>query len=120
MLLFKIPYHKNQLRKASQTLTAIEEAYQKYKKKKQLTEEVKEKLIFECNKVLYFLGDLSMPIFKLRTIMEKEYFDQYKSSPKLAKSLYLKEYQKLHKPYDALKNKAFKLLDLINPPDKNP
>lgn len=80
-----------------------------------LSDEEYEKTLDLITNLLYKLGDLSIPVFEAREKIETSYFKKYKNSPALGKSLYLKEYSKFHFEYDRLKNKAFRLINIINP-----
>ena len=116
MLKFNIPNHEKDLyevetllNKTSTNLKVLEA------KEIELEDEQKEQLLKLVTNLLYKVGDLSIPIFELREMMENTYFEQYKQSPALGKELYMKHYESIHRPYDKLKNKAFRLIQILDP-----
>jgi hypothetical protein len=62
---------------------------------------------------LYFVADLSNPAFGVKDLIENEYHKVYKSTPELAKKLWLKHYHEIHQPYNILKNKYYNLFDVL-------
>lgn len=64
-------------------------------------------------KTLELIGELSMPAFNVRDELYDKYVLAYKSSPQLAKKLWLDHYGKIHARYNTLKNRCYKLLDDI-------
>jgi len=65
----------------------------------------------ETLRILYYLGDLSTPAFEIADKLEEQYYIMYKHSFELAKSLWLKKYHEIHKPYNLYKNRCYTLLD---------
>jgi len=63
---------------------------------------------------LEYVGDLSMSIFTIGDEIEERYFKKYKSSPELARKLWLEHYHELHYPYNTLKNRCFTLLEALD------
>lgn len=81
-------------------------------------------------RILDYVGRLSMPAFNSFNLLEDEYIKTYPNAPALAKELWLKHYGNIHKPYNLIKNRCFRLLDEIDdeyikhhrktPPNWNP
>ena len=65
-------------------------------------------------RVLLYVADLSLPIFNLMNSIENKYNSRYPNDYRLARQLFLAEYESLHQPYDVLKNKCYFLLDNID------
>jgi len=66
------------------------------------------KLILLLEKV----GDYSQPAFNVRCLLENNYINRYKNDSKKGSELFLNHYSSIHKPYDTVKNKIWKLLNL--------
>jgi hypothetical protein len=75
-------------------------------------------LVYMVDNILSAIGDMSMTRFNAMNDLEEEYLKKYIQSPALGKTLFLKEYNKLHVPYDKLKNKCFDLLSKLDPDAK--
>ena len=65
-------------------------------------------------RVLLYVADLSLPVFNLMNKIETKYYSRYPNDFKLARKLFLSEYETLHLPYDTLKNKCYTLLKDID------
>ena len=112
MIEFEVPNHEKDLEEADALLKRI---LAKVTSPIELGKDRKQAMLALTTDILYIIGDLSQAIFDLRTIMEEAYTHKYLKSPALGKKLYLEHYEGLHKPYDRLKNKTFKLIQLIDP-----
>ena len=83
----------------------------------------------EIVRVLDYVGNLSIPCFNIEDQLEALYVLRYKHSPALGKKLLLDHYGKLHRPYNILKNRCFRMLEELdtnyirlyktNPPNYN-
>lgn len=123
---FVLPNHDNELSKATDAIEKL-----KFKLNKILTsvDLINDsdfiKFYEEIVRVLDYVGRLSMPLFAIEEPLEEKYILKYKKSPELAKKLWTEEYEKLHHPYNLLKNRCFKLLEDLDAYymalyDKNP
>lgn len=63
--------------------------------------------------ILYLLADLSLPLFDMSDIIEDYFYQKYKHSPELAKNLFIQQISAIHRPTDILKNKTYKLLEML-------
>jgi hypothetical protein len=63
--------------------------------------------------LLEYIGDLSLPAFKISNALEEEYFKRYKHAPEMARKMWTTHYHRVHKPYNVLKNRCFTLLDRL-------
>jgi len=112
MIEFNIPNHEKELEEADALLKKI---HSKVTAPIPLGEDRRNAMLQLTNDILYLIGEYSQPIFDLRTTMEEAYSKKYIKTPALGKELYLKHYESLHKPYDKIKNKVFKLIEIIDP-----
>jgi hypothetical protein len=62
-------------------------------------------------RALDYVGRLSMTAFSIEDEMEELYKFRYLRSPELGKQLFFDHYENVHRPYNILKNRCFKLLD---------
>ena len=60
---------------------------------------------------LEYVGNLSLPAFAVRDKIEETYELKYRHAPELAKKLWYDHYEKIHHPYNILKNRCYRLLD---------
>jgi hypothetical protein len=113
---FNIPNHEPELQEVEALLNKLQTKIKTFKKQeKTFTIEQEEAIVKLSTDLLYMVGELSMPIFALREEMEEAYSKKYVKSPALGKKLYLEQYENVHKPYDKLKNKAFKIINHFEP-----
>lgn len=108
---FNLPNHANELSNAEDNIEKIKCKFKEYQKTKTISNKQFIILYEETIKVLDYIGKLSLSAFNIETQVEELYFKQFKHSPELAKKLWLEHYEKIHHPYDLLKNRCFKLLD---------
>ena len=64
--------------------------------------------------ILKHLGELSDPVFEILEPLNVMYALEFKHSPALAKKLWLKHYDDLHRPYTILKNRCHKIIENID------
>lgn len=72
-------------------------------------------LVYMVDNILSAAGDMSITRFEAMIELEEEYKMKYLQSPALGKTLFVEHYEKLHAPYDKLKNKCFDLLFKLDP-----
>jgi hypothetical protein len=108
---FKLPNHANELSKAEDVIEKIKCRFKSYQEAKSISNKQYLTLYEETIRVLDYVGQLSLSAFNIENEIEELYFKQFKHSPELAKKLWLEHYEKIHHPYDILKNRCFKLLD---------
>lgn len=107
----KLPNHANELSNAEDSIEKIKCRFKTYQDSKTISNKQYIAMYEETIKVLDYVGRLSMPVFDIENQLEELYFKQFKHSPELAKKLWLEHYEKIHHPYNTLKNRCFKLLD---------
>lgn len=77
-----------------------------------LDEEIRSKYNDILLNLLDQVGDLSIPAFEIRDVLEKNYITRHKGDHKNARKLFIKHYESIHKPYDQAKNNIWKLLEI--------
>lgn len=65
-------------------------------------------------RVLDYIGNLSKPAFGINQEIEDKYFLKYKHFPALAKKLWQEHYENIHRPYNILKNRCYRMLNAID------
>lgn len=109
----ELPDHNEKLQKADEKIKEYKQIIHQVRINKHLT--LKEYALYHTRIVnlLEWIGDLSLPAFKIEDELEKRYISMYKNSPELSKSLWLDHYHEIHQPYNILKNRCFTLLDQL-------
>lgn len=109
-----LPDHSEQLYDTEIYVSKIRKELQDQKKLKELNDFVYETLYTRITKALYYVGKLSMPAFNIEEKLEEEYFNVYQHAPELARKLWLDHYSEIHRPYNILKNRLFRLFDELD------
>ena len=110
----ELPDHKQDVKSLKNILIfELKDRVEAYKKITVIYDDDYYQLVDEILQILYKIGDMSIPIFKLRNELEDKYAMTYRHSPLLAKKLWQKHYHDLHKPYNEVKNICFNYLDIL-------
>jgi hypothetical protein len=122
---FNLPNHNNQLSKADDIIEKLKKRIEIHITQKTLDLKNFTPLYEEVVRVLDYVGRLSMPAFAIEDELEEMYTLKFHHSPELGKKLWLDHYETIHHPYTVLKNRCFKLLELLDETymamyDKNP
>ncbi|MFW6247389.1 MAG: hypothetical protein ACOC22_04450 [bacterium] len=122
-----LPDHESDIKHAEEVLDKLRREFESVK---DIDDEKHESYYEATMKILDFVGRLSLPAFKTLQILEDEYIKAYPNAPALAKELWLKHYGNIHRPYNIIKNRCFRLLNEIDdkyiekyksvPPNWNP
>jgi len=107
----QLPNHQNELSKAEDIIAKLKVKVEVISITNSISADEHLVLYDEIIRVLDYVGRLSMPVFAIEDDMEKAYTLKYKRSPALAKKLCYDHYEDLHRDYNKLKNRCFKLLD---------
>jgi len=105
-----IPNHINELKTVNKIIVNLKLKLTLLVKHDNLNGKEHKILYEEIVRVLDYIGKLSMPAFGYETSLEEMYYLKYRSTPKLAKYLWVKHYAEIHSPYNKYKNRCFKLL----------
>lgn len=111
---FNLPDDSNDLSRAEGIIEELKDRFKKMLKDKSINDSNHEKLFEDTIRILDFVGKLSMPAFAIQDELEELYFKQYQPTPALAKELWLKHYDKIHHPYNLLKNRCFRLIEELD------
>jgi hypothetical protein len=111
---FNLPNHTNELSKAEEVIGKLKDKIDNHSKLKNINNNSHDSLYDEVCRVLDYLGRLSTPVFNVQDRMEEMYTLQYKHCPALGKKLWLTHYENVHHPYNILKNRCFRLLELLD------
>lgn len=109
-----IPDNSNELCNAQKHFLDIRNELFEIIKFNSIDDETHERLYESAMRVLDYVGTLSIPLQKLSPIIEDVYFRKYIHMPELAKASWLKHYNNIHREYNLIKNRCFKLLDEID------
>ncbi|MDA3781028.1 MAG: hypothetical protein PF487_12525, partial [Bacteroidales bacterium] len=96
-----------------------------FKKKKFISDEEFISIFEKIINILEYVGKLSMPAFAIEDELKEKYKLNFLHAPELGKKLWLDHYGNVHRPYNLLKNRSFKMLEdldehYINVHQKNP
>jgi len=111
---FKLPDHTSELSKAEDIIEKTRDKVKKLLTTKTLNDKSHTETFEETIRILDYLGRLSMPAFAIEQELEQMYALRYKTSPQLAKKLWLDHYDKIHHPYSILKNRCFRILEELD------
>lgn len=103
----------NDDRKKELIAKEIEEIYADvsfyYERKKPITQKHYNTCRERIEDVLYSVGELSIPYFRINEDLREYYLQKFKYEPDMARDRWLERYDSLHKPYNVLKNKCYLL-----------
>lgn len=111
--------HKYDLERIYNIYLKIKEKYENEVKNNYITPHKVKLYIFILENALGLVGDWSQQIFDILKPLEDFYMSQHSSSPRLGRKLFIEKYENLHKPYDQIKNRLWKLLLEIKGVDEN-
>ncbi|MFW6226397.1 MAG: hypothetical protein ACOC3V_05520 [bacterium] len=106
--------HKEKLNFIKEQITKIYIQLNNYER---LEEYNPKELAVLSEKTMYYLdkvGEMSCVLFEQRDKLKKQYFIKYLHSPELGKKLFLDYNAKIHAPYDKLKDKCWKIFEIID------
>lgn len=109
-----LPDYTNQLEEARNYINEIKIKLQETKKNKKLPLKTYETLYDSITKALLYVGTLSMPAFNIEEKIEDTYLEIYKDAPELGKKLWLDHYGEIHRPYNVLKNRLFRMFEELD------
>jgi len=109
---FNLPCHDNELSKAGDVIENLKNKVNKCITSVELiTDKQFVRVYEEIIRVLDYVGRLSMPAFAIEDELEEMYKMRFLRAPELGKKLWFDHYEDIHRPYNKLKNRCFKLLD---------
>lgn len=78
-----------------------------YDRKKTITQKYYNTCRERIEDVLYSVGELSIPYFRINEDLREFYLQKFKYDPDMARDRWLERYDSLHEPYTVLKNKCY-------------
>lgn len=97
-----------ELKKAYEILIKLRNKYEMIKQQRKINEAEKYGMANDVVAIMEAVGVLTDPLFQSRNEIESKYFSMVKD-PVIAREMFLKEYEGIHKPYDYVKNFAWHL-----------
>ena len=113
-----LPDNERRITQIEHELSKIDQKINKHILEETLTNKMCEKHKEKLFKLLFLVGDLSIPISEKKEAIEKEYIKRYRKNPKLGKRLFIDHYYGLHKPYDRIKTNIWKTINKVLPEDE--
>ena len=80
-----------------------------YDRKRTITQKYYNTCRERIEDVLYSVGELSIPYFRINEDLREYYLQKFKYDPDMARDRWLERYDSLHEPYTVLKNKCYLL-----------
>jgi len=111
---FNLPNHESELCDAEEAIEKIKNIVIKITVTNTITDKLHNYYYEEVIRILDYVGKLSMPASKLNDDIERMYRLKFPKSPKLAKQLWLDHYGLIHRPYNLIKNRCFRILDELD------
>jgi hypothetical protein len=110
----KLPNHCNELSKAEEVIEKYKKRFEIMQMQRSINDASHVELFEEIVRCLTYVGKLSEPAFAIEDQLEKEYVLKFKHAPALGKQLWLEHYDEVHHPYTILKNRCYRLLELLD------
>ena len=111
---FDLPCHDNELSNAESRIDELKSRLSIIKTKKNIDDNTYTTMFEHIIVVLDYLGNLSLPAFETQNELEEMYKMKFLRSPELGKKLWLDHYGEIHKPYNKLKNRCYRLIDELD------
>jgi len=111
---FNLPNHENELSKADDAVEKLKNKIRVIVMQGGINDKNHTELFEEVVRVLDYVGQLSISVFNIEDEMEEMYKMRFLHAPILGKTLWFEHYGQLHRPYNILKNRCYKLLDELD------
>ena len=111
---FKLPDHSNELSKAEEVIEKLKKRFEIVQMQHNINDANHLELFEELVRCLLYVGKLSQPAFDIEEQLEGLYTQKFKHALALGKQLWLEHYDDIHHPYSILKNRCFRLLELLD------
>jgi hypothetical protein len=109
-----LPNHCNELSKAEEAIDKLKKRFEIVQRQKSINNCTHTELYEEIVRCLMYVAKLSEPAFQVEDQLEALYTQNYKHAPALGKQLWLEHYDEVHHPYSILKNRCYRLLELLD------
>ena len=111
---FNLPCHDNELSNAADAIEKLKNRLRIIQIQRSIDGKTHTTMFEETIRVLDYVGKLSMPAFAIEDELEELYKMEFLHAPELAKTLWLDHYENVHRPYNLLKNRCFKILEELD------
>ena len=110
----QLPCHSNELSRAEEVIDKIKHRFEILQKQQSINDCTHTELFEEIVRCLLYIGKLSQTRFDIEDQLEALYTQQFKHAPALGKQLLFEHYDEIHHPYTILKNRCYRLLELLD------
>ena len=110
----ELPDHTKELQDCEEYIKSIKREIKQSTSTRRMSDSDFIVLYERITRGLYYVGSLSEFAFATEDTIQETYFKQYKHAPELAKKLWLEHYGNVHKPYNTIKNRLYKLYKDLN------
>lgn len=111
---FKLPTHTEEVAIATKMIEQIKANLKIQQSQKILDDKTFVSMYEQTVQMLDYVGNLSKPAFDIGDDLEEMYYMKYPNTPKLAKKLWLDHYETIHKKYNTLKNRCYRILEELD------
>ena len=105
----QIPNHEKELKECTNKLDGIKYNLKTLQIRLKVDDATHDRMYEEIALVLDYVGGLSQALFNVQDEIEEEYKMKYLKSPELGKTLFFKDYGKIHHPYNLIKNRCYRM-----------
>lgn len=109
-----LPDHAEELQQSEEYIKNLKNKLELVKRTRRMSNRDYTLMYERITRGLYYVGSLSKPAFEVEDKVEDFYFSTYKSFPELARKLWIEHYDKIHHPYNILKNRLFRLFEELD------
>lgn len=106
-----LPDHTTEIKDCEIYIKSVKKEIKTIPRGERMSDDIYFALYERITRGLYYIGSLSLSAFNTEEIIQEEYFQTYKHAPELAKKLWQEHYGNVHKPYNTIKNRLFRLYE---------
>lgn len=111
---FNLPDHSNELSKAEEVIQKLKKRFEVAQMQRTINDCTHTEMFEQIVRCLLYVAKLSEPAFEIEDQLEAMYTKNFKHCPALGKTLWLQHYDEIHHPYSILKNRCYRLLELLD------
>lgn len=111
---FKLPDHSNELSKAEEVIQKLKKRFEIVQMQRTIDDCTHDEMFEQIVRCLLYVAKLSEPAFEIEDQLEGMYIKNFKHCPAMGKTLWLQHYDEIHHPYSILKNRCYRLLELLD------
>jgi hypothetical protein len=110
----ELPDHTKELKDCEEYIKSIKKEFKLIGAARKFPTKQFAALYERITRGLYYVGSLSTSAFETEDIIQETYFKNYRHAPELAKKLWQEHYGNVHKPYNTIKNRFYRLYEEID------